>query len=395
MLLPFESTGLVELSAELDAWKDRLDHKGPLPRAWEGRLRRDLEAEAVAASTMMEGVPVTLDEVRRLLAGETPTSVTDESRDLVLGYKEAMEFVLRRAEDPSFRWNTELVIGLHDRVLGGRFSLGAGRFRGGQRWVANSRTGQVMFLPPPAEEVSALVDEACARMDEMENHPAVKAAWIHVAMAAIHPFGDGNGRTARVLSSLAMYRGGFHRREFTSLEEWWGRHLDDYYRAFECLGSEFDRSVDVTPFIETHVRAQLSQVRALDMRERAERRVWTILEDLAEEIGLPRRVANGLWDAFFGREVTAGYYRSLSDVSPQTATNDLTAASASGLLRAVGAKRGRKYLPGGRLYAEIGRILEVPITEPGETLRAAVLSELSRRTAVDAERIPLSSPSEN
>jgi cell filamentation protein, protein adenylyltransferase len=214
-------------------------------------------------------------------------------------------------------------------------------------------------------------------------------------MAAIHPFGDGNGRTARVLSSLAMYRGGFQRREFTSLEEWWGRHLDDYYRAFECLGSEFDRSVDVTPFIEMHVRAQLSQVRSLDMRERAERRVWTILEDLAEEIGLPRRVANGLWDAFFGREVTAGYYRSLSDVSPQTATNDLTAASASGLLRAVGAKRGRKYLPGDRLYAEIARILEVPVTEPGETLRAAVLSELSRRTAAEAEPIPLSSPSEN
>jgi Fic family protein len=45
-----------------------------------------------------------------------------------------------------------------------------------------------------------------------------------VAVAAIHPFRDGNGRVARVVASLAMYRGGFNLPEFTSLEEWWGRH---------------------------------------------------------------------------------------------------------------------------------------------------------------------------
>jgi len=77
-------------------------------------------------------------------------------------------------------------------------------------------------------------------MEEGQLHPAIASGWIHVAVAAVHSFRDGNGRAARVCASLALYRGEFKRPELTSLEEWWGRHLDDYYAAFECLGGEFD-----------------------------------------------------------------------------------------------------------------------------------------------------------
>ena len=86
-------------------------------------------------------------------------------------------------------------------------------------------------------------------MEEGQPHPAIASGWIHVAVAAVHPFRDGNGRAARVCASLALYRGEFKRPELTSLEEWWGRHLDDYYAAFECLGGEFDPSADVTSFL--------------------------------------------------------------------------------------------------------------------------------------------------
>src|SRR6266540_4128899 len=128
MMLPYRKDHVQGLWEELDQWRDRLDYKGPLPRAWVGRLRRDLEAEAVAASTIMEGVPVTVEEVRRILAGDETIGTPDESRELVEGYRQAMSFVLRRADDPGFAWNTELVIGLHDRILGGNWAAGAGRF---------------------------------------------------------------------------------------------------------------------------------------------------------------------------------------------------------------------------------------------------------------------------
>jgi Fic family protein len=387
--LTFDPSATAELCAELDDWQDRLDYKGPLPRAWQGRLGRDLEVEAVAASTIMEGVPVTVEEVRRILAGDPTVATPTEDRRLVEGYKEAMNFVLRRADDPAFAWNSELLIGLHDRVLGGSYAAGAGRFRTGQRSVVNSSTGDLVFLPPPAEQVPDLVAEVCRQMQGADDHPAVAAAWIHVAVAAIHPFSDGNGRSARILASLAMHRGGFKRREFTSLEEWWGRHLREYYDAFRSLGPRYDPSTDVTSFIRAHVGAQVSQVRALDLREQVERRIWTVIEDMVEAAGLHRRVANAVWDAFFGREVTAGYYRSVADVSPATATNDLTAAVAGGFLSAKGQRKARRYLPGPDLYVRVGQALNVDVAGLDEVAaRSTIVGTLSRRISEGTQKSP-------
>jgi Fic family protein len=384
-VFPFTGSAEIErLVEELDAWKELLDLR-VLPRAWEGRLRRDLEAEAVAASTRMEGVSVTVDEVRRILAGDKPPEVEPEDRRLVEGYRDAMSFVLRRADDPAFSWDKGLVVGLHDRVLAGRHDHDAGRLRTARQvWVTNRATGEEVFLPPPGEQVDALLEEAVDGMRQATLHSAVAAAWIHVAVAAIHPFADGNGRSARILSSLAMYRGGFKRREFTSLEEWWGRHIQDYYGLFACLGSEFDPDADVTPFVRGHVSAQVQQVRALDLRIRTEQQVWMAVEEAAEDVGIDRRLANALWDAFFGRDVTAGYYRSLTDVSPATATKDLAVAVAARLLASKGERRGRRYLAGERLYRAVADTLSIEI-DTTSSARDRIITELGRRLTMSGE----------
>lgn len=388
--LPYDSVPITHLCEELDQWRLRIDYRGPLPRRWAGRLRKDLEAEAVAASTRMEGVPVTVHEVRRILAGDSPPEVRQEDRELVEGYREAMSFVLRRADDPSFRWTRELVVALHDRVLAGRHSEGAGRLRTERpAFIVNQLTGKQVFLPPPGEEVPTYVDQLCARMEGGHQHPAMAAAWAHVALAAVHPFRDGNGRTARVSASLAMYRGDFKRPEFTSLEEWWGRHLHDYYAAFECLGESFDPKVDVTPFLKAHIEAQLHQVRSLDARESVERQIWTALEELAEESNLEPRLSNALWDTFFDRQVTAGYYRSISDISPATATKDLSAAVSARLLKAEGHRRARRYLAHDSLFERVGEVLRVDIASPPDAARASIVSELSRRLVVTRSDRPI------
>jgi hypothetical protein len=127
----FELTeGIRRDLGRLDELRARLDAQ-PLMRVWLGRTRRELEAEAVAASTSMEGVAVTVDEVRRILAGDRPRSVSVENAGLVEGYRDAMNFVLRRADDPHFQWQSELFLGIHYRVLAEDYSRGAGRFRTG------------------------------------------------------------------------------------------------------------------------------------------------------------------------------------------------------------------------------------------------------------------------
>jgi len=379
MLLPYDLQAVRVATEELDRWKDRLDYRGPIRRAWAGRLRRDLEAEAVAASTSMEGVPVTLEEVHRILAGDRPSETREEDAALVRGYRDAMSFVLRRADDEAFRWDRELLVGLHDRVLAGSWGAGAGRLRSGPAYVVDGRSGDLVFQPPPAEAVPELVDRLCAVMQEGAVHPAIGAAWIHVALAAVHPFRDGNGRASRVVASLTMYRGGFKLPEFTSLEEWWGRHLSDYYGAFRCLGAAFDPAADVTPFLLAHVEAQLHQVRALDLRERVQQKIWVVVEEAVSAAGLAPRVGNAVWDAFFGRSVSPRYYRPLADVSPATATNDLAGAVAAGLLRPEGRARSRTYCAGAELYRRVGAALGVPVEGQGEPARAVIVGELTRR----------------
>lgn len=202
--------------------------------------------------------------------------------------------------------------------------------------------------------------------------------------AAIHPFQDGNGRVCRVLASLATYRGGFKRKEFTSLEEWWGRHLENYYAAFHCLGNEFDATVDVTSFMETHARAQLSQIRALDLRERIEGRIWEALDEVVERTSLQPRLVNALWDAFFGRTVTPAYYIPLADVSRATATNDLAATVSAGLLESCGGGRSRHYVAAADLFQRVGKILNIELPEHNPKARiVAVLSRQFTQSVLD------------
>lgn len=375
MLLPFDQHSASSLTGQLGLWASRLDER-IIPRRWSGRLRRALEAEAVAASTSMEGVPVTVSDAARILAGDPPDDVTPKDQALVLGYRDAMRYVQRRADDGLLEWNRELLIGVEDRVLAGDFGAGAGRLRTGAAWVRNNRSGEVVFQSPDFEDVPALVDEICTIMRDAAWHPAVAAAWIHIATAAVHPFKDGNGRTARVLASLAMYRGGFRHPAFTSLEEWWGQHPAAYYEGFTCLGRAFDRNADVTPFVMGHVQAQLSQVLSLALRQRTEGRLWTTLENLLEDGGLPTRLANALYDSVFGREVTTGYYKDLIDASQATARNDLVAGAAAGLLVAEGRTKGRRYLAGPRLLPAIAERLGN--VEPSVD---AIIAELVRRAA--------------
>jgi Fic family protein len=330
-----------------------------------------------------------VDEVRRILVGDRPPTTAPGDADLVLGYRDAMNFVLRRADDPGFRWDRELLVGLHDRILAGRYDLGAGRLRTGPAWVVNHQTGRVVFEPPDADDVAAHIDRMCRQMEAWAEHPAIAAAWVHVATAAIHPFKDGNGRTARVLASLAMYRGGFQLPEFTSLEGWWGRHLPDYYEAFGGLGPTFDPGRDVTPFVRAHLTAQLHQVRALDLRSEVERRIWAVLDQVARDRRLHERTTNALWDAFSGREVTSRYYRPLADISVATATTDLAACVAAGLLKLLGAGRGRRYVAGPQLMPLVGQTLGIDVPDEAEVARAVIATELSERVLRESRRAEL------
>ena len=386
-LLPFQpENDLLAVAADLDALRAQLDARGPLVIGWEGQLRRDLQAAAVHASVAMEGVPVTVEEVRRILAGDRPQSVAVEAAEFVEGYRDAMVYVQTRADDPVFEWSPELVKAIHHHVLAGRRDLGAGRY-GTARTIRNDATQELIFTPPQVD-IDKWVEAICDQMNTWDRHGtrphlAFRAAWVHVAFAAVHPFKDGNGRTARVLASLTMYRGGFKRPEFCSLEQWWGTHKDAYYAAFRCLGDTFDPSADVTPFVLAHAEAQRSQVRALALREETNRQLWVALGNVSAGSGIPDRAAFALWDAYNGREITRPYYRAITGISNASATQDFSALRAAGLLVPEGRTRGRKYVAGKRLFQVIAN--ELGIEHSDQADRDVIINELTRRVGQQAD----------
>jgi Fic family protein len=310
----------------------------------------------------MEGVRVDADEARRILAGDRPSSVTSCDAALVEGYRDAVAHALRLATDPAFEWSRRTVLDVHGIAMAASGRSNPGRFRDGSVCVVDG-AGQVIYSAPTAAEVPQLVDELCEWLNTAGDLSApVLSAMVHARVAGIHPFSDGNGRTARILATLAMASGGYAAPEFTSLEEWWGAHLRSYYGSFACLGSEWSPGADITRFVATHVRAQRRQVAALSERLAVERHVWTALEDIvAEDVRLPPRAAEALFDAFLGREVTNRYYRCVAGASVATATNDLTALEAAGLLEAQGEGRSRSYSGTFRLIALVASAAGAPV----------------------------------
>lgn len=369
-MFPYGITPQITRDIErLEVLRQQIDRQGPLPRVWAGRTRRDLEAEASSASVRLEGVSVTADEARRILAGDRPATVTQQDAAELLGYRDAMSLVLSRADDGGFAYQRELLLAIHRSVLSGSFAAEAGRIRRGQNWLTNSQTGSSVFQPPPPEAVADLLDDLCAWLETAAEPAPVASALAHVGLAAIHPFRDGNGRTARIVASLVMFRGGFRAPQFTSLEEWWGRHPAGYYGAFRCLGDAFDPGVDATPFVAAHVSAQRVQAEALSLRNATEQALWTVLEDIVvHDLYLHARATHALYDALFGRTLTNRYYREVADVSDVTAMQDLRRLVASGLLEPRGGGRASHYLGTKRLLETVARSVGV-----GERLDYAAL----------------------
>ena len=142
-----------------------------LPRTWSGHVRRDLEAEAIGASVALEGVPVTVTDVRRILAGDRPARVSEADASLVEGYRDALRLVLRRADEPHVTWTAEILRSIHGRVIAQFWAARAGLLRERQNRLQDGRTGAQIYLPPPTGDVPHLLDDLAAWLAQASSDP--------------------------------------------------------------------------------------------------------------------------------------------------------------------------------------------------------------------------------
>ena len=99
--------------------------------------------------------------------------------------------------------------------------------------VYDSKTGNPDYIPPEYSDVPGLLDELIEYVNTTDDHPLIVAAVVHYQLVTIHPFEDGNGRTARLLSGYIMDLNGYDFNGIGSLEEYFAYDVDEYYDSIQ------------------------------------------------------------------------------------------------------------------------------------------------------------------
>ena len=230
---------------------------------WGISLRREALIRATHASTAIEGNPLTLEEVSKLAQGRK-VSATRRVKQEVLNYLKVLENIERYQEGGRITENK--LLKLHEDVT--RHTLEnsewEGTYRKIQVYVGNRITGEVIFMPSPPENVPKLVMEFAGWINSKESyelHPVLVAGISHYELARIHPFVDGNGRTARALATLILYSREFDIKRFFTMDDYYDMDRRAYYNA---LGSVNQKSFDLTSWVEYFtegVKVSISRVR--------------------------------------------------------------------------------------------------------------------------------------
>lgn len=200
-------------------------------------------------TTHIEGTRLTLEDSERLLAGKAVQGADPDDVRELLNYRRAFEFVstwLRKGGPIT----EGLIREIHKRlVLGVRGESAApGEYRRVQNYVVNAATRKVVYTPPPAQDVSVLMEELVAWLnDPADVHPVLVSGVGQFQLVHIHPFLDGNGRTSRLLSTLCLYRAGYDFKRLFTISEYYDRDRSAFYRAIQDVR---ERGMDLTGWLE-------------------------------------------------------------------------------------------------------------------------------------------------
>lgn len=324
-------------------------------RRWTGLLRRVLFARNIRGSNSIEGYEVSLDDALSiaLMEDEEPLDAEQETKAAVIGYRNAMTYILQIADDPHFSYSEGLIKSLHFMMLHYALDKSPGRWRPGVIYVRDDDTSQIVYEGPDAIEVPGLMGQLVEELNATsEMHPMVRAGMTHLNLAMIHPFRDGNGRMARALQTLVLAREGILAPEFASIEEYLGRNTPAYYAVLAEVGQgAWHPENDTHPWLRFTLTAHYRQARTVQERIKETEQTWNRLEELTKEHRLPERVISGLYLATVGFRVRNAMYRADAEVSELVATKDLATLVDRGLLTPKGERRGRYYVAAEPLLA--------------------------------------------
>ena len=207
-------------------------------------LEKDSYALSAFASTSIEGNPLPLTDVKRLLK-QKPEKIRDTERE-VLNYNKALHF-LNTKISKKLKIKTEIsndfICEIQSIVIDGLLDKSnIGNFRKKTVIVNDPKRRQVAYIPPEAKDVASLMSELSNFIhSESKNiDPLILAGIFHKQFVIIHPFMDGNGRTTRLITKYLLASMGLDTFKLFSFENYYNKNVTNYFSKVGVLGDYYE-----------------------------------------------------------------------------------------------------------------------------------------------------------
>ncbi|MGD9129393.1 MAG: Fic family protein [Candidatus Woesebacteria bacterium] len=351
------TNNLLTYVASIESAKALIDHS-PLVPAWEAKFRDDAMSRTVHFGTKIEGNDLTEEQAKQIVRLNTAktskdvikkTGIIARERDIqeVINYRNVIVWIDSQ-EIANFAnlFSIETLKTLHSLTM---YKLlddaDVGDFRKKQVIVRGASSGEVVFRPPVSVEVPFLLKDffSWLKSDTAKTaHPIFRAAITHYQLVYIHPFIEGNGRTARALATLVLYAGGYDFKKFFSLEQYFDNDVEQYYQAL--LSVQQNSNKDMTYWLEYFCYGLAIEI------EKIKQQVMKLSKDLKMKKELGKQVALSerqiiLLELFQNQgEVTSeDAQKVLPNVSVDTILRDMKDLIKKGVIEKLGVTKGVRY----------------------------------------------------
>ncbi len=217
--------------------------------------------------------------------------------------------------------------------------------------VRNTQTGQISYSPPVAVEVPYLLEDLLNWIngeEVKEIHPVIKAGVIHYELARIHPFVDGNGRTARAVATLVMFLDDYDIRKFFSFEEYFDENPMDYYLTLQAVSNQLVMDTherDLTPWLEYFVEGVAIELNGIKERVKRISTDARIKDQLGEQVVLNERQMIIMEYLHRHKEMSNRDFRKIfPDFSDDTVLREIKFLKQKGLMKKIGGTKMAKYV---------------------------------------------------
>ena len=243
---PYRFEGLDQHLERILQKKAALDQLRPIPDYVLRSIKESMTLEWTYNSNSIEGNTLTLQETKMVIEeGFTIKGKSLREHFEAVNHQEAIEFV-EGLTDNNYVLRDRDILSVHELVLQKIEKDFAGRFR-----TSGVRISGANFVPPNALKVSDYVEELCHWANTSELNVVIKSAIFHHRVVWIHPFFDGNGRTARLLFNLLLMKAGFppaiilkndRKKYYDALN---AANNEDYGKLVLLVMQALERSLDI------------------------------------------------------------------------------------------------------------------------------------------------------